>query len=181
MSLDENNAEKKKELQQLLSEMNEGEIAQVLNEELDAETKNKVDEHILTKNKEKSLANLRPWKPGQSGNPLGRPKNDFSFVTQFRHSFTKKASELIPTKKAAESLGINPESITIGELYAVSMLTESMKGRDSIAKEIINRLDGKVPDVILTDIGDEARVSLDNLTGEQLRKMLKSIDDDNSD
>ena len=24
----------------------------------------------------KSLANLKPWKPGQSGNPGGRPKQD---------------------------------------------------------------------------------------------------------
>jgi hypothetical protein len=31
-----------------------------------------VESSLIAKNK--SLANLRPWQPGQSGNPAGRPK-----------------------------------------------------------------------------------------------------------
>jgi hypothetical protein len=177
MSSGKDNAEKKKELQQLLSEMDDDSVADVLKEELDEKTKSAV-----TNNREKSLANLRPWKPGQSGNPSGRPKNQFSFAKQFRNSFTKKASELEPTKKIAQELGIDPKTITVGELYAISMLTESMKGRDSIAKEIINRIDGKIPDVVSVDI---TPTGIDKLNDEQLKRLaqdaIKEMEDGSDD
>jgi hypothetical protein len=166
MVADNNNAEKKKELQQLLSEMDAEDVVDVINNDLSAEKKNAV-----AGISEKKGGPGRPWKPGQSGNPKGRPKNQFSFAKQFRNSFNKKASELEPTKKIAAEHGIDPDTITIGELYAVTMLVDSMRGRDSIAKEIIQRIDGKVPDVIIADV---VPTGLSKLTDEQLKQLARS-------
>lgn len=155
---------KKKELQKLLSEMGTEEITDVLNENLSTEDKLKV-----------SGKRRRPpptaWKPGESGNPSGRPKNQFSFAKQFRNSFNKKASEVHTTKERAEELGIDPESITVGELFAMSIISDSMKGRDGIAKEIINRIDGKVPDIV---IPIDETTGLNKLNDEQLLQLAKS-------
>jgi hypothetical protein len=140
------------------------EITEVLEENLDENEKLKV-----------SGKRRRPpptaWKPGESGNPSGRPKNQFSFAKQFRNQFNKKASEIFTTKERALELGIDPGSITVGELFAASIISDSMKGRDSIAKEIINRIDGKVPDVVLDATTDEG---LSKLTEEQLMQIINS-------
>ena len=50
-----------------------------------------------------SLANLRPWKPGQSGNPSGRPKNTFSqLVEEELRTKSKKDPELSKLEELAK-------------------------------------------------------------------------------
>ncbi len=174
MVSDANNEEKKKELQKLLSEMDGTDISEVINNELDLKTKSAV-----FSNKEKRRPPPHAWKPGQSGNPSGRPKNQFSFAKQFRNSFTLPADTLATTRERALELGVDPKTITIGELFSLSILSDSMKGRDSIAKEIINRIDGKIPDVIIAEV---VPTGLSKLSDEALQKLaqnaMKELSDD---
>jgi hypothetical protein len=125
--------------------------------------------------KKQSLAELgKPyrWQKGQSGNPNGRPKGQRPVAEQFKKQFDMPATILAPVKKRAEDLGIDPRTATIGDVFALSILADAIEGKDTMAKEVINRIDGKVPDIIKNEIINEAKASLDNLTDEQLRAML---------
>jgi hypothetical protein len=94
--------------------------------------------------------NLRPpWKPGESGNPKGKPKGAKSFKTiltelmeiqlkdpKLLNSFKKKFPELIDLKK-----GKTPK-----ELIMIRLMAEAMGGNMQATKELLERFDGKVTD-----------------------------------
>lgn len=67
------------------------------------------------------LENLRPWKPGQSGNPSGRPK-------------TKQVRDAL--QKLIDELGLEP---AVRAIY-----TKACEGDVGAFKEVADRLDGKV-------------------------------------
>lgn len=76
------------------------------------------------------------FKPGQSGNPKGRPKRDWTW-----------AGEL---QKAAEE-AIN--GVSIKEAMAKSMVKESLKGNVQAFNAIVNRMDG-MPQQDITSAGE---------------------------
>lgn len=82
--------------------------------------------------KNKRLANLKgPWKPGQSGNPKGRPKGVKNFDTLFESAL----------KKIVEDNKIN---ITDPERELVTKaLIEGLKGNYSFYKDIMDRRYGQ--------------------------------------
>ncbi len=116
------------------------------------------------------------FQKGQSGNPAGRAQGDRTIAKKFRDQLGKKAAKVPAIKKMAEEadLGLDMRTATIGEVFALKLIVDAMNGREGIAKEIINRMDGKVPDVIRNEIIDETKASLDNLTDDQLRRILES-------
>lgn len=78
--------------------------------------------------RDKSNANLKMFKPGQSGNPGGRPKGSVS-----------------PTNELIKLLEENP---TRARDMAQRLLDNACKGIDTLPyfKEVANRIDGKVTD-----------------------------------
>lgn len=160
MSVDE----KRIELQKILAEMDGEEIKSVLQENL--------DEDVLKKVGNYGGSTGCGWVPGVSGNPSGRPKNQFSFVSQFRKLFARPASEVKPMAERAIDLGLDPKEITVGEVYALSLVDTSLSGRDSVAKELINRIDGRVPHVIQGEESVDTKTSLDTISEDQIRQML---------
>ena len=76
----------------------------------------------------KSNANLKMFKPGESGNPGGRPKGSVS-----------------PTNELIKLLEENP---TMARDMAQRLLDNACKGIDTLSyfKEVANRIDGKVTD-----------------------------------
>ena len=79
---------------------------------------------------------LRPWKPGQSGNPKGKPKR--SLTTLLREAGEK-----------GEVLGERlPEGMTVAEAFAQAAWGHAIKGNPSFASQILDRLEGKVPSVV---------------------------------
>lgn len=113
------------------------------------------------------------WKPGQSGNPSGKPKGHRTVAMQFRKQFDLPANILIPVKERAIEIGINPDTATVGDIFALSVIMDAISGKESMVREVINRMDGKVPDIIRSEIIEEAKATLDNLTDEQLKAMLR--------
>lgn len=78
---------------------------------------------------------LIPWKPGQSGNPSGRPK-------------TKPFKEAI--RRAVEAAGTDTEKL---DRLATALYAKALEGDVSAIREIGDRLDGKVAQAIIG--GDE--------------------------
>jgi hypothetical protein len=82
------------------------------------------------KNRERSLANLKPFQPGQSGNPLGRPVRK-PFTTALERYLAKP----IPGDK---------QHRTLLEKLVETTVKRALKKSDTLMKEIVERLDGAV-------------------------------------
>jgi hypothetical protein len=73
------------------------------------------------------------WKPGQSGNPKGRPKKGSTWAEILRD--------------VAERIVPNSDEKTFKEVVAVRLFSEAVEGNVSAMKVIFNRMDGppKIP------------------------------------
>ena len=121
------------------------------------------------------LENLRPWKPGQSGNPGGRPKRQ-----PITDDYLALHDKPIPAKirdKIAQSLGEElPEGLTYGQALAIRQyLAAAIEGDTAAAREIADRIQGKSPAnfTIQSNITQQspAIAALDNLTDEELEDL----------
>jgi hypothetical protein len=70
------------------------------------------------------------FKPGQSGNPKGRPKGSKNFATILQQQLTKKITITVDGK---------PRRMTVQEVIARRLATDSMKGTTK-AMELLVRL-----------------------------------------
>lgn len=73
-----------------------------------------------------------PWKPGESGNPLGRPKKALTITSLLRDKLDEK----------------DPKT---GETYAQGIVKAMLKNAlkdPQVLKELLNRCEGKVTDVV---------------------------------
>lgn len=86
------------------------------------------------------------WKPGESGNPAGRPPNPLSMTAE-----TKRVGKLPAPKKVLDELRTYwpdlPDETTLLEALVRRnwLRATDQKGGDVMAKEILERYDGKVP------------------------------------
>lgn len=86
--------------------------------------------------KQNRYRGLKPFKPGQSGNPKGRPKKDVSMT-----SLLKKYLDEIPAVKIGNNINTTK---TWRELIVEAWLVGSYKGNATLFKELLERTDGKV-------------------------------------
>ncbi len=127
-------------------------------------------EKTAEKQQEKVVIGV-PFKPGQSGNPNGRPKGSFSMITLIK----KKAEELYPDDPAKQK--------TYGDMVVEQMYKKAIQDNDMAAiKEINDRIDGKAPLHISQDIKGEihtTQVDISNLSEDEkvaLIKLYRKID-----
>lgn len=73
-----------------------------------------------------SLANLKPWQPGQSGNPEGRPKNDLA----------REIAQAVFTQNAELIYAAMAKAILSGSPYAFKELAERGFGKLKEIKEL---------------------------------------------
>lgn len=103
------------------------------------------------------------WKPGKSGNPAGRPRSKESIAEWLRQKLTaeQRADLLID--------------------LAMKAVSEQVKLSARLA--IIERTDGKVPNVVRTTLSTGGRLDLSNMTPEQLAALLSIpvIEDEDDD
>lgn len=83
------------------------------------------------------IDNLTPFKPGQSGNPKGKPKGTTSIVTELRRLMEKR----MPVN---DPITGRPVRIKIKQLVAMSLIKSALNGKPEAAGQIIDRLEGKV-------------------------------------
>ena len=80
-----------------------------------------------------NVTNLKSWKPGQSGNPKGRPKKAECLTSLLREEMDR----IDPTDK---------QKRTHKELIVLATMSLAKAGNSTALKEIWERLDGKVRD-----------------------------------
>ncbi len=132
--------------------------------------------------REASLANLKPWGPGESGNPKGRATNPHSLTAALREVMGWKIAGEIPAiykKMFPESMPADP---TVVQLFAMRAVIKALdiKQGDVMMKELWERLDGKVPFPISGAGGEPIPFKLDlsdlpTNDLEQLRKILNKV------
>lgn len=87
----------------------------------------------------KSLENLKPFQPGQSGNPAGRPKGT---------SLTDKLREIIDKNEGE-----------VADALVRAAVKAALKGDFRFWQEIINRVEGKVADRVAGPDGNNLTIT----------------------
>jgi hypothetical protein len=89
------------------------------------------------------VENLKPFKPGQSGNPGGKRKGQ---------SLTAKIAAILER----DTLGGKrlPGGLSVADVLAEAIVKQACLGKFPFAKEVLERLDGKVPDRIIDETPD---------------------------
>jgi hypothetical protein len=85
--------------------------------------------------------NLKPFQPGQSGNPSGKPKGA-------THSSTRLKRILELVQKARNPVTKEDEDFTVLELIDMKQIDKALKGDTKAYAEIIDRLEGKAKQTI---------------------------------
>lgn len=118
----------------------------------------------------KGSENLILWKPGQSGNPKGRKPGSKSLVKCIQEQLDRKAAEVPVAVDLCEKFGLDPNECTMHEVFGAAGLIQALSGDSRIFKEILERQDGKVPDISLTAGGYGP---LDDVANEDLTELAK--------
>lgn len=110
---------------------------------------------------------LKDFKPGQSGNPAGRPKGTPNVATRMRRFLELEMTAKNPITKTEESF-------TVAELMDLQIISKAVKG-DIMAWEKINdRLEGKASQK--SDITADITVNgQSELTPDQAEKILSIV------
>lgn len=103
----------------------------------------------------KNTEHLKLWKPGQSGNPAGRPK---------KKTLMEEIREQLRAEGAATSL----------EDVAKKYIAMMKKGSFAHLKEYIEREEGKVPDRVANADGSNIDFDLSKLNTDELT-LLRAI------
>jgi hypothetical protein len=106
--------------------------------------------------KARRLANLKPFKPGQSGNPKGRPKSIVLSEAYRKH-----------LAKVDES---DPERRTYAEVLAEQMIVKAKAGDVGALREIADRTEGKAKQTIALTLEKREQIerAIDKLMGDAL-------------
>lgn len=102
------------------------------------------------------------WTPETAPRNAGRPKTK-PITSQIEKWLGRKADALPMTKKLAEQLRLDPAEHTVAEIYALSMMYHSIKGKGDVIRETMKRIEGEVPRQMTLEVDDPVRVYLDDM------------------
>lgn len=122
-----------------------------------------------TKGKQRLPDAARPfmWKPGQSGNPKGRPPKG-ACLTSLLKEFLEQQTTLTKDGK--------PLNRSWMEVFIEAMVMGAIKGKVEYGKEIFNRVEGRVPLALQNPDGSGIMEPLGHAKTEKMCKaMLKFI------
>ncbi len=108
------------------------------------------------------------WKPGQSGNPGGRPKRK-----PLTDAYAALLDKPIPPDMARQ-LKLD-ESTTYAQVIAMSLVREAVKGKVQAAAEVADRVEGKITQPISGPEGGAipiANLTPIDFTDEQLAALI---------
>ena len=103
-------------------------------------------EQVTTRERAPWLAPYR-WKPGQSGNPLGRPKESGPLAAALRRMGVKPAKTRAELTKLAHQLGLDPEEaqsidVVAGLIYdgITQLLIRTINGHTGAGDKLVGLL-----------------------------------------
>jgi len=115
-------------------------------------------------------ANLKPIKPGECRNPKGRPKGSKNLTS----TLVKLLQRKMPTQDPVTKKTVNRP---ISEAVIVALVGRALKGEVRAIEQIIDRVEGKVPQAMFGDFGlsksDENSVY--NYNDPETRELLKKL------
>jgi hypothetical protein len=118
---------------------------------------------------EKRCANLKPFKPGQTGNPLGKPKGRLNMTTMLR--------ALLETETVDEFGNVNTHAALINQALA----KKAASGDTAAIKEVYERIDGKTSQVVEIGNKDEIAFKIAQSLGKDQIDEIVNVRDDDSD
>jgi Family of unknown function (DUF5681) len=80
------------------------------------------------------------WKPGQSGNPNGRPKKEACLTTLLKEELERPVKD----PNLLETVGAKVGDVTWGQMIAIALIRKAAKGNERAAEIIFDRAEGKV-------------------------------------
>lgn len=124
-------------------------------------------------NPKPNTSGLKKFKPGESGNPAGRPPGR-GFVDIFNALLERKIKFKDPLNDNVET------TITVKERLAIAMMVKALKGSEKAFELIGDRTDGKValPMKLSGSVGGAApiqRVELGKIDTKVLEKALANL------
>lgn len=102
-----------------------------------------------------NVANLKPFQPGQSGNPGGRPK---------KKPITEALLELLNAEQGASKK-------TGAQLLAQVLYTQGLKGKVPAIVEVLDRIEGKATTVVQLAGEGGGPILHDSLQGKTLEEL----------
>ena len=126
---------------------------------------------VLTPSEAKRLANLRPFQPGQTANPRGRPKG--STVTEFiRQKLSGRVRDLFDKetlKKGTAGMSRRVLNKQVADAIADVSIKQALKGNYAFLQLVLNRNEGAVPQRLA---GHDGGPLPGGMTQEQLARMM---------
>ena len=114
------------------------------------------------------IENLRPWKKGQSGNLSGRPKKK-----PITEAYERQLKQSLPDDfRIRMKL---PEGATWADAVAVGQIRSAAEGNTQAAKEIADRLEGKVAQQVDVANTEDKVLSIEDLDERKLRARISAI------
>ena len=101
------------------------------------------------------------FKPGQSGNPAGRPKKPLT------EAYTELAFEIFPGDKKRR---------TFARLVAEAQFNQAIKGKTDAAREIADRIQGKPTQEITGTDGDPIPLTVEGID-EAILKIIRAAEE----
>lgn len=122
--------------------------------------------------------NIRPWKPGQSGNPLGKPRGARNTLKDVGQRIAgSRAYGLLSAKQRnlANSMGFNADEITIIEALMLNLATSANPNKIAL---FLERTYGKVPNINLNAQLNENLITRfrSKLTDSELEEVANGAD-----
>ncbi len=111
-------------------------------------------------------ANLKPFKPGQSGNPNGRPKKEACYTSCLKE-IADQVPELLPDGRD------NKDKRTWAWIIAQKTILDAAKGDTAARKEYAERVDGKVKEVVEQTVKDVTPIK--DMTPEERKNRIIDI------
>lgn len=112
------------------------------------------------------------WKPGQSGNPNGRPKKENTFSDIARELMSANEIEIEYTIKDKTTHLSFKSSKPIYYGVATALIKEALSGKVNAAKELLDRIEGKPNQSI--DL--RAKIANDRIEPLSLDEMKREIE-----
>ena len=118
--------------------------------------------HIPQNRAEAEARGMKPWQPGKSGNPNGRPKNPDTLAFWLRQYGNLKLPKILPPQWDKSLVNWRaagfPEPTTLIELEAVQLWADTLDGNDFSRREKNDRMYGKPKQEITGEDGGPLQV-----------------------
>jgi len=114
------------------------------------------------------IENLRPWKKGQSGNLSGRPKKK-PITEAYEHQLKQSLPDDFRIRMKL------PKGVTWAHALAAGQIRSAVKGNTQAAKEIADRLEGKVAQQLETAKTEGKPLPVKDLDAQKVYACISAI------